>query len=270
VPNVLLAAPRGYSLNLFDGRVYLFLLAHPDDEVFIVGTMRQLLVKGVDVHAAWLTSGDFDGKGALRERELGEAMQILGLHRSRVHLMRLPDLGLVRLMDRAAADVTKLMDRIRPDVVFADAFEGGHPDHDAVNFLAYEGSYRASLRARLFEFPLYNGSGPALTWWWRINGFPPGTGQTYYNRLDDDEIDRKYRIMRAYSSQWMYMTPARMASSYSSLKRRGEPYRPCPKDRDHSQPPYRGELNYERWFNDFMKIRFADFRAAVLKTRTFR
>jgi LmbE family N-acetylglucosaminyl deacetylase len=257
-------------LNLFQGRVYLFLFAHPDDEVFIVGTMRQLLVKGPDVHAAWLTSGDYGGKGQVRERELAEAMNILGLHRSRIHVMRLPDLGLVRIMERAADEVTKLMDRIRPDVVFANAFEGGHPDHDAVNFLAYEGSFRAGLRASLFEFPLYNGSGPALHWWWQINAFPPGNGRTFYNRLDDDEIERKYRIMRAYSSQWLYMAPARMASSYASLKRRGEPYRPCPKDRDHSLPPYKGELNYERWFNDFMKIRFSDFRAAVLKTRRSR
>ncbi len=257
-------------MNLFEGHVYLFLFAHPDDDVFICGTMRQLLVKGADDHTAWLTSGDYYGKGQLRERELAEATNIIGLHRSRVHLMRFPDLGLVRLMESAANEVAKLMDRIRPDVVFADAFEGGHPDHDAVNFLAYEGSLRVRLRASLFEFPLYNGSGPAQHWWWRINGFPESSGPTLYNRLGDDEIDRKYRIMRAYSSQWMYMFPARLASSYATLKNRGEPYRPCPRDRDHTTPPHSGELNYERWFSNFMKIRFGDFRAAVLRTRRSR
>lgn len=246
---------------------FLFLFAHPDDEVFIAGTMRQLLARGAELHAAWLTSGDYFGKGQERERELSEAMHILGLRDSRRHLVRLPDLGLVRELDHASDQVAKLLTQIRPQVVFADAFEGGHPDHDAVNFLAYEGCARTGIQAEIFEFPLYNGAGEPYYWWWQINRFPPGGPATLYNRLNDDAIDCKYKMMRAYAGQWMYMIPARLVSSHSKLKGLGEPYRRCPENRDHTLLPHPGTLNYERPFNAFMKIRFRDFQEAVTKVR---
>lgn len=250
-----------------DAKNYLFLFAHPDDEVFIAGTMKQLLVRGAELHGVWVTSGDYFGKGAQREAELSRAADILGLPGRWRHLLRLPDLGLLRELDRAADKTARLLRETAPDVVFANAFEGGHPDHDAVNFLAYEASFRAGIRPQIFEFPLYNGSGQAYHWWWRINSFPPGNTPTLHNRLTDEAIDCKYRMMREYSSQWMYMIPARLASSYSKLKMLGEPYRLCPKNRDHTQAPHTGMLNYERPFNSFMKIRFRDFQEAVANVR---
>lgn len=250
-----------------NAKSYLFLFGHPDDEVFIAGTMKQLIDRGADLHGAWLTSGDYFGKGQEREWEFARAMNILGLGRSRTHLLRLPDLGLVRELGHASDEVAGLISKIRPRAVFADAYEGGHPDHDAVNFLAYEGCARAGVRAELFEFPLYNGSGEPYFWWWRINDFPPGGPPTLYNRLTDNAIDCKYRMMRVYAGQWMYMIPARLVSSYAKLKTRGEPYRRCPENRDHTVPPHPGTLNYERPFNSFMKIHFSDFREAVQKVR---
>jgi LmbE family N-acetylglucosaminyl deacetylase len=250
-----------------NAKKYLFVFAHPDDEVFIAGTMKQLLVRGAELHGAWLTSGDYFGKGQERERELSQALNILGLPGRWRHLFRLTDLGLLRELDRAADKVAKLVREIQPEVVFANAFEGGHPDHDAMNFLAYEGCSRAGIRPQIFEFPLYNGAGQPYYWWWQINHFPPGGAPTLYNRLADDAVDCKYSMMRAYSGQWMYMIPARLVSSYSKLRRLGEPYRRCPENRDHTLPPHPGTLNYERPFNSFMKIRFSDFREAVAKVR---
>jgi hypothetical protein len=49
--------------------------------------------------------------------------------------------------------------------------------------------------------------------------------------------------------------------------KKGEPYRPCPQERDHTMRPHHGDLNYERWFNSFMKIKFDDYAGAVSHTR---
>jgi LmbE family N-acetylglucosaminyl deacetylase len=247
---------------------YLFLFAHPDDDVFICGTMHMLLQEGAEVHAAWLTSGDYFGQGELRESELAQAVEILGLHDSRVHLLRQPDLGLVPGMGHAAESLTELLLAVKPDMLFVTAFEGGHPDHDSANFLAYECRARAGLKVGIFEFPLYNGTGPVHHWRWRINGFPPRGPEIHFQPLNDLAVDCKYRMMRTYSSQWMYMAPARLASRRSRLKKFGEPYRACPPDRDHTIPPHAGLLNYERWFNFFIKIKFADYADAVRRTRT--
>jgi LmbE family N-acetylglucosaminyl deacetylase len=254
---------------LDSGRRYLFLFAHPDDEALIAGTMRMLLTQGAHVHAAWITSGDYFGGRDLRERELSKAMNILGLGEERVRLLRLPSLRLLRQLPRYSRLVSDLMEEVRPDTVFVTAYEGGHPDHDAVNFMASYALKRLSFKATLFEFPLYNGSGPFYYWWWRINSFPPGEPTVLYNPLDNDAIQCKYRMMAAYLSQWIFMIAARLACSRSRMQDLGEPFRRCPEGRDHAFPPYPGRLNYERWFNVFLQTRFRHFREAVLNARGF-
>jgi LmbE family N-acetylglucosaminyl deacetylase len=257
-------------MRVDEKKTYLFLFAHPDDDAFICGTMKMLLDRGANVHAAWLTSGDFFGQGKRRGAELAAVTSYLGLAPSHVHVLGMQDLRLVPEMERAADVVAELMARVRPDQVFVDAYEGGHPDHDSANFLAYEARYRTGIAADLFEFPLYNGSGPAHHWWWSVNRFPPAGPDIIRTPLDEPAIVCKYHVMKMYSSQWMFMIPARLASARSRLIREGEPYRKCPDDRDHTLRPHPGAINYERWFNFFMKISFEDFREAVIRARATR
>jgi LmbE family N-acetylglucosaminyl deacetylase len=254
-------------MNLTPHAKYLFMFAHPDDEVVISGTMKLLLNAGAEIHAVWATSGDFFTKREIRESELRRSMDVLGLDESHTHLLRFPDLGLVKLLEEAADSATKLFGEIVPDIIFANAYEGGHPDHDSVSFLAYEASARLGMSPDLFEFPLYNGTGTFLHWKWRINHFPPGGPVVLHNPLNDEAIRCKYEMMKAHSSQKLYMIPARLACPRGSLARKGEPYRSCPMDRDHTIRPHLGQLNYERWFNSFMKLSFSDFRTSVLRTR---
>lgn len=245
----------------------LFLFAHPDDDSFIAGAMHELLNSGVEVHAAWLTSGGLLGGKATREKELAQATSIIGLADWQTHKLRFPDLGLTESLDQAAQAVADLAQELAPTLIFATAFEGGHPDHDCVNFAAYEGVRRSGRPAKLFEFPLYNGSGPVRHWRWKINRFPPGAPATEHFPLSDEAIRVKYATMRAYSSQWMYMFPARLSSPRSRMKDPGEPYRPCPPNRDHTVRPHSGSLNYERWFNRFMGLTFEDYCRSVEAAR---
>jgi LmbE family N-acetylglucosaminyl deacetylase len=255
------------AMALPSNEKYAFVFAHPDDDVMISGTMKMLIDKGAEVHGVWLGSGDFIEQGPIRRAELEKAAQILGLKKSRIHMLHLKDGRLVEDMEHGATLLADLFAKIKPENVFVTAFEGGHPDHDVANFLAYEASRRAGIRPKLYEFPLYNGSGPAHHWWWRINDFPPGGPPVLSNPLNRAAVETKYRIMRNYSSQWMYMLPARLASTRSDLLKMGEPYRLCPWDRDHTVRPHPGMLNYERWFNRFLNGDFEKFSDAVRKTR---
>ncbi len=138
------------NMNLSAQAKYLFLFAHPDDEVLISGTMKLLLEAGAEIHAAWTTSGDKFTKREIRESELRRSTDILGLRESQTHLLRFPDLGMVAMLEEAADSATKLIGEIAPDIIFANAYEGGHPDHDSVNFLAY----RSFSEARSFTGPI--------------------------------------------------------------------------------------------------------------------
>ena len=117
----------------------LFLFAHPDDEIFSAGTMRRLLNNNADVHGLWVTSGDARSNAKVRESELRAGLQILGVKDSRIHLLRLPNRGLLPILDHAIERVAGVLQEIMPDKIFVTAYEGGHIDHDAVNFIAYEG-----------------------------------------------------------------------------------------------------------------------------------
>ncbi len=259
------------STGLVSSGKYLFLFAHPDDDVFIAGTMKLLLDRGAEVHCVWATSGDYFGLEKRREKQLAEAMEIVGVPPENLHLMRFPDLGLVSRLNEVVDAFAAVLGEVKPDVIFANAFEGGHPDHDIVNFLAYEGSARVGISPRLFEFPMYNGSGPFYYWWWRINRFPDSGPPVLHSPLTDEAILCKHRAMKVYAAtEWAYMIPARLVTPAAMLKTRGEPYRACPADRDHAVRPHPGKLNYERWFNFFMRIRFEDFKQAVLNAREHR
>jgi LmbE family N-acetylglucosaminyl deacetylase len=240
-----------------------FMFAHPDDDTLIAGTMRMLIRAGKEVHGIWTACDRLYGRLGNRLKELKTATGLLGLPPERVHVLKFRDLGILRQLDEAADAIAGLLSSIRPDSVTANAFEGGHPDHDVVNFLAYEAVYRAGISPRLFEFPLYNGAGPFLHWRWQINRFPDKAGNILHVPLDSDALKRKYEMMQAYWSQWMYMLPARLACPPVEMTQRGEPYRACPPDRDHTSPPHAGPLNYERWFCRWMGIRFEDYRQAV-------
>ncbi len=248
---------------------FVFVFAHPDDDVFISGLMKRLISLSIKTLGVWLTSGGYFGGQERRENELRKASSVLGLSSDHCEMLRFPDLGLINSMDLAVSKLSEILRLYRPRNIFVTAFEGGHPDHDAANFIVYEAKFRSQLDCRIFEFPLYNGSGSFLTWRWRINSFPPGGPQTVFQPLSSIEIDCKSKIMKIYSSQWMYMIPAHLARSRYTLINQGEPYRLCPDNRDHTVPPHIGKLNYERWFNSFMKIQFRDFTEAVRKTRTF-
>lgn len=250
-------------MDILSSHCVCFLFAHPDDDSLIAGTMRTLMAAGKEVHGVWIACDRLYGRLGNRLKELKNAVGILGLPPERTHVLKFRDLGILTQLDDAADTIAALLSSIRPDVITATAFEGGHPDHDAVNFLAYEAVYRASLPALLCEFPLYNGSGPFLHWRWRINDFPESAEQVLHVPLNEDAIRCKHAIMRAYWSQWMYMVPAWLACPPAKMALPGEPYRACPPDRDHTLPPHKGLLNYERWFCRWMGVCFDDYRRAV-------
>jgi len=239
-----------------------FLFPHPDDELPIAGTMRDLICCHRAVHAAWLTSGDLFGKGEVREAEHSKAMEILGLDPRHIHLLRFHDQGLIHVLGDAIDAVAALIRDLRPERIVTVAFEGCHPDHDAANFIAYQASRRIGVNADILEYPLYNATGPFWYGRLRLNAFPPGTPGVMYNPLNEDAIECKHRMMAVYGSQWKSVLALRLASSRTRMRRLGEPYRLCPQDRNHLTPPP-GKRHYQCWFNAYKKTSFQDFQQAV-------
>ncbi len=125
----------------------LYILAHPDDEVMIAGTVMRLGRMGFRTHGLYLTRGEDGPTGGLvpkeqlgefRERELEEAARILGLSSLEVLHFRDRHLPLEDKTAMAAAVKEKIA-LLHPSLVIGfDRELGlyGHDDHVIAGMLA--------------------------------------------------------------------------------------------------------------------------------------
>ena len=127
--------------------------------MFCAGHARRALDDGAQVRLLWATAGGL----APARRRLAEGARVLaalGLPATAAVDLHLPDQHAVEHVTTIARAVGRIDDacgggeREREAVVYVPAYEGGHPDHDAVNLAAALAvATRPGLRA--VEFPLY-------------------------------------------------------------------------------------------------------------------
>ncbi len=242
------------------GGPVLFVFPHPDDDVFVGGTLSLLVRAGVVVDAAWMTSGGYDDLDRVREDELRRAMDIAGVERR--HLLRLPDGRLVRGLDDACTSLAALIGSVKPQAVIGPAFEGGHADHDATSFAVAEACRRAGMNVPIFEYPCYAPDADAPKGL-RLSTFPTHSAGVSCVRLNEAATRCKELMVEAYASQKAVFELLGWRLS------REEFFRKCPQDRDHRRPPCAGLDSYAHWFNWRSADRFNHLAAAVVSsTRT--
>lgn len=127
-------------------RPVLLVVAHCDDEVIGVGGQlarwgeRVTLVHvtdsapadGVDARAAgFATTGAY---ASARRRELDEALGLLPRPVASTLALGFPDRGVTDCAVDVALQLRQLVDAVAPRTVLTHAYEGGHPDHDAIAF----------------------------------------------------------------------------------------------------------------------------------------
>ena len=155
-------APRPVTLErlLEKAGPVLVVIAHPDDELFASGLLRELSVRGRDFHIACLTRGEGGITGGITREELGrqreaelrasaaalgaESVDFLGHidplgkpHRTFAPAVSVKDL---------AAQITGLLDKLQPSLVVTHGSGGEywHPAH----LLVHHAVFRASGSSR--------------------------------------------------------------------------------------------------------------------------
>ena len=230
-------------------RLDLFLLAHHDDEVFCAGHLRAALAAGARVRLLWATAGGLAPAGR-RLAEGARVLEALGLPATAATDLRLRDQRAVDHVEVIARELERMLDDGLSDndgernaVVYVPAYEGGHPDHDAVN-LAAALAARARPGLRAVEFPLYRRGPFGLA----VQSPSPAAGTSrepwVVLSLGDEDLALRRALMHANASQLApsllpLLTLARWAG-----RGRAEPARPLPA-RDYTTPPHGGRLLYE-------------------------
>jgi LmbE family N-acetylglucosaminyl deacetylase len=135
-------------VKLFDddpSLTWLFAMTHPDDEISIAAWIRRLTARGATVHLSW------SHNTAVREREGRAAAAMLGVPEENLMFFGAPDRGVVDEIPRLVEAYRAYVDRIGPDRVCCGAFEQGHIDHDATNYIV-----NRVFAGPVLEIPFYH------------------------------------------------------------------------------------------------------------------
>ena len=223
------------------GRRILVLVAHPDDEIVAcAAAIGRAKAAGAEVFAVYLTDGCLaretmwpwrrrrhDDDVARRRAEGEEAAARLGIaplgwaRRSARHLWReLPEVH---------AEIRAAVETCGADQIWAPAYEGGNPDHDALNALAN----LFADQMNVLEFAEYNFLGGRA----RAQQFPRPRGDEQTIVLTPEEQRQKRALLRIYVSERQNLS---YVGVNSECWRKLGAY-------DYSQPPHPGRLWYARF-----------------------
>gem|GEM_PF-624099 len=168
---------------------WLFWLAHPDDEVAIAAWIHDRVAAGCAVGMAW------SHRTPVRETEARAVADVLGVPEAQRWFLDAPDGHAVDHLTSLAAEFARVGEAFRPDRVVVPAFEQGHLDHDAANFLA-----NRTWPGRVREFPMYH----CYTRRYQTLNAYIGNGPGERREHSPDERRLKIAVARSYPSQTLW------------------------------------------------------------------
>lgn len=182
-------------------------LAHPDDEAIGAGGQFGLFQRLCVVVAS--DGAPRDGRDAARlghdtresyartrRAELARALDAGGQARAPLIMLDLPDGELVFALPRLIAELTRIFRAQRSDIVLTHAYEGGHPDHDALALACRCAAQACGRAPAIIEMPYYR----AAAGGWARQSFADARGALRI-RVDGPDWTRKCAMLDAHASQ---------------------------------------------------------------------
>ena len=228
----------------------LFLFAHQDDEFGIFQKIVDELNAGNQVCCAYLTDGCCRNVSA--ERRNNESLAVLGKLGVGAQdiffagtALSIPDGALATHLDRAADWIQSWLSnypRIRS--IHVPAWEGGHPDHDALHAITAIIALKNGILPLARQFSLYNGylcAGPLF----RVLSPLHSNGPSESRRIPWPNRVRFLRHCLSYSSQkqaWLGLFPFVLLHYFRNGMQTTQPV----SIERIRQRPHAGPLYYER------------------------
>lgn len=141
-----------------------FLFAHQDDECGVFQSICAELASGSIVHCCYFTSGTPNGLNAdFRNLESRNVLLSLGVEIANIHFIgsdcSIPDGHLIDHVQLAYEWISSFLKKKNdPTKIYLPAWEGGHPDHDALHAAGVIAAEKIKLIDSTLQYPLYNGS----------------------------------------------------------------------------------------------------------------
>lgn len=168
---------------------WLLCITHPDDELAIAAWLRRLCRQGNAVYLSWThTTEERTEEARLAAKKIGVPQENLFFHAGR-------DRDLIDDIPALIPSFQSMMERIKPDRVIVGAFEQGHLDHDATNFLVAQ-----TFSGPKLEIPLYHAYHSLIQ---TINRFPDPAREEVI-QLSVEEQAFKLDLAQSYPSQTIW------------------------------------------------------------------
>lgn len=230
-------------------------VAHPDDETLGAGILLSRTpgvrvihaTHGVPQDLAFVArgfSGTSEQYAAVRQRELEAALALAGIGPERLRCLGARDQGVVFEIPRLTRELAAVFRELDREIVLTHAYEGGHPDHDAVALAVHAAADllrgEGTEPPEIWEMALYHaepGENPERR---MIAGeFLPGSDRDEIRiALTEEERELKRRMIGCFETQ--------SETLRAFLPPRDERFRPAPRY-DFTKPPHEGRLQYEIW-----------------------
>ena len=241
----------------------LFLLAHQDDEVFIVPRILYELSRGALPFFVYLTNGMAAGEiGNERDKESRACLMRLGVAEELIIFLgtesRIPDGHLVNHLEQCFLSLLEKTKRHTFDDIYTPAWEGGHQDHDAAFLIGLALARRLRLQDNLWQFYLYNGF-KTRGRLFRVFHPLPNTRERRQRQLTLSEGLSTVRSIFTFRTQrrtWLGLFPQILIHL---IFLRTEIF-DLGGVAQLAKPAHKGGLLYERW----KRMCFADFKAKTL------
>ncbi len=266
---------------LESGVKHRFVFAHQDDDLGYSGLLQRIRP---DSKVLWVTNGDGLAPMAgieplryasMRNEEASAALGFLGYPRDALHFLGYSEIEMYDdfveaekgkgpidpnsdLGRRLRARLEKILEELvsftaDADVVWVNAWQGGHPEHDLVHYLtarAVNIHRRSGRDVRFMELPQYE-----MLFFVPLRFAPWHKGVAHVIELDPQELHRKFLAFGAYKSQ-KEITEAfkKLLTLYgviNALRLRPftfkqyaskEYFGPVPANRDYSRAPHGTDL----------------------------
>lgn len=241
-------------LGIKDYQNYLFILAHPDDELYCCCLMHQLVEAGKKVSVAYVTSGDAGINAEIREAEISDSMDIIGVSPENTNLLRFSESTVLNSFKDIFGKLEALGNKIKPDCIVTMDYEGAHEGHDSVSFLSYK--LAKSFDAMLYVFPVYHAKDGQRD----AAEFLPGHKASDVITLKSIDSEVKLKVFEAHKGQIGHFLRLQINKpEYFQLMFSRELFMEVDGQLDFDERPVI-EISYESHRNGF---KYEDFRKAV-------
>ncbi len=189
---------------------YLFLLAHPDDEVVSAGgTIRRLVDQGDEVKVVLATDGGGSEKSGAsvenRRREFEKSCSILGVKKFKILKFRDGEINNKLVWGKLELALIDEVEEYKPDVVITFDHSGWyfHLDHVGVSLASMRAVQRSKHKVQALFFSLFHPPGIRLRWKYVYQEKLPITHEVDIRSV----VKKKVKAVKAHESQKIGFLP---------------------------------------------------------------